>query len=336
MIYLRSPRQLLVALALAGILALFATPAFAGQRVERDSYCVNDDGVSVGVVLAGTEVTVLEQKDGKSLIFSERHGVECWIDDFAFEPLTYIHPVDLEKVMRWRGIVERWLPSFPDTLTEELVLSIIFKETHGNPRAVDGTGNDIRLVGAASVGVMGAIPRPHLPCYEQLTGPNKRSDVACQIYLGMYILDSAIWQAHELRTGNRISFAVSLGTIPEDRVCTATLEGEPVGWLREGEQIEVLKVIQNVAGIQTHARIYSERHGRNCWVSLDGVTFADAPESEDEKITPEDVEMGIWLYGCTLENVLADNCLSWGRDTYSDLVLNTIMPEITDALKGQE
>ena len=298
--------------------------------MERDAYCVRDNGVSVGVVLAGTEVEIFGRANGRSLIYSERHETACWIDNSAFDEPDYIHPADLERTLKWRGLVRRWLPYFPDTLTEELVLSVIYKETKGDPHAVDGTGNDIRLVGAASVGVMGAIPRPHLPCYEQLIGLNGKDEYPCQIYLGMWILDRAIKQAHELRAG-RVSLPVSTGIMPEDRVCTS-MSGSAVGWLREGEQIEVAKVQQNGAGIATDAWVYSERHGRSCWISLEGVDLEAAPETEQSEITQEDIELGLALYGCSEENVLADNCLPWGNETYYNLVLDVIMPEIIEAL----
>ena|SRR3990172_3905233 len=153
---------------------LFLLFAALTARVERDVYCYQGE-IPIGVVLAGTEVEVLDQTETQSLIFSERHNAECWIENRAFDKPSYIHPDHLKDVMRWETLVRRWLPDFPN-LSVELVLSVVYKETAGDPHAVDQTGNDVRLVGQASVGLMGAIPRPHLVCYETLTGPNGKDE----------------------------------------------------------------------------------------------------------------------------------------------------------------
>ena len=210
------------------------------------------------MVTAGSQVIILEHGD-PFLVYSIKHKNACYLSKNAFVEPGYIHPSDLANTMRWETLVNRWLPLFPDTLTTELVLSVIYKETGGNPHATDQTGNDVRLVGYASVGLMGAIARPNLPCYDTLTAPSGKDAYSCQIYLGMWILDWSIRRAHFLRE-----------------------------------------------------------------------TASEYPISAD--ITLADVSLGLQLYGCTEENVLADNCLAWGGSAYSDKVLHVIMPEILKAL----
>lgn len=301
--------------------------------VERDAFCYRNE-IPVGVVVAGTEVEVLEQRADETLIYSEKHNAECWISNKAFEERGYIHPDDLERTLKWRTLVQRWMPDFPN-LTEELVLSVIYKETRGDPHAVDATGNDIAMVGEASVGLMGAIPRRHLPCYETLTGANGKDEYGCQLYLGMFILNSAIEQAHELRVGTFRLQPAYVGTLTRDSECTA--DGIAVGWLLEGTVVDIVKAVHDASGNLSDAKVYSERHGRFCWLKLKDVELAEPPsvEVQEAEITAEDIEMGLWLYGCSLENVLNDNCLPWGRDAYSDLVLDVILPEIEQALEGR-
>ena len=322
---------------LNAIVTLIAAFAALTSTVAKDVYCFQGE-VPIGVVLAGTEVEVLDEQDGKSLIFSERHGAECWISNTAFETPNFIHPADLENVLRWETLVNRWIAGFPN-LTTELVLSVVYKETGGNPHAVDQTGNDVRLVGQASVGLMGAIPRKHLPCYATLTGSNGQDEYGCQLYLGMFILNSAIQQAHELRVGKILPPSIFEGTIIQDAVCnTHAYDGSAVAWLRSGEKVKAFRTAQDGSAKITHAQIYLERYGVSCWVEIDSVQqgLRPPPPPPDEPITDADIEMGLWLFGCTLENVLADNCLSWGREAYSDLVLRVIMPEITSALVERE
>lgn len=314
---------------------LFAIAALTA-RVERDAYCYLPGNIPVGVVLAGTLVEVLEETETRSLIFSERHNAECWISNAAFEEPGFIHPDHLSDVMRWETLTDRWIDSFPN-LTTELVLSVVYKETAGDPHATDRTGNDLRLVGAASVGLMGAIPRPHLPCYTTLTGPNGRNEYSCQLYLGMFILNSAIQQAHELRVGPTTPASIFEGVMTQDAVCRTHIRGgKDVAWLRTGEKVNAFKTAVNVEKVVSHARIYLERYSVYCWVAIEKLQRGQRPPPPpvvDETITEADVELGLQLYGCTLENVLNDNCLSWGGPTYTDLVLDIILPEIQAALE---
>jgi len=166
--------------------------------VRTDGYCTLPSGELAGVVTAGSYVVVTGASEDYLLVYSHKHG-QCWLSKSVFQEPGYIHPDDLLSTMRWQTLVNRWLVYFP-TLSTELVLSVIYAETAGTPHAVDVTGNDVRLVGEASVGVMGAIPRVNLPCYATLTSENGKDEYGCQIYLGMYILDWAVRRAHEIRT----------------------------------------------------------------------------------------------------------------------------------------
>lgn len=307
--------------------------AILSMTVQSDAYCVRDDGVSVGVVLAGTVVEVIEQGEDKSLIYSPRHEEQCWVNNSAFEERGYIHPDDLEQTLKWQTLVELWLPDFPD-LSLELVLSVVYKETKGDPHAVDATGNDIRMVGAASVGLMGAIPRTHLPCYQALTAPDGKDAYGCQLYLGMYILNSAIQQAHDLRVGGITATPLIAGVTTQDVECT--WDDWTVGWLPAGTRVEGIATVRDATGQTSKVKVFSEKHGRHCWVAIKYLQLDDSPpvvEEAERVITREDIALGLELYGCTLENVLADNCLPWGGETYATLVLDTILPEITEALK---
>jgi hypothetical protein len=232
---------------------------FLAAFVRSDSYCYIDvaNRVTAGVVTTGSWVIVTGIEQEYLQVYSQAHNTQCWLPTAAFQEPPFIHPEDLKNTLKWETLVRRWLPLFPDTLTAELVLSVVYKETAGNPHAVDQTGNDVRLVGYASVGLMGAIARPNLPCYRTLTSENGKDEYGCQLYLGMYILDWAIRRAHEIRT----------------------------------QDIE---------------------HGT--------------------PITLADVELGLQLYNCSEESVLAGTCASWGGETYSNLVLDVIMPEIQGAL----
>lgn len=321
--------------------ALCVTHARAGDLVTtRDSYCIRDkDGVSIGVVLAGTSVTVLDERADDYLIFSERHGQECWVDKDAFAEVGYLHPEDLKNTMRWLPLVERWMPEFEDTLTPELVLAVIAKETKGNPYAVDATGNDVRLVGAASVGVMGFIPRPHLPCYATLTSANGKDEYPCQIYGGMFVLDSAIRQAHQLNLGLADPLSPPVlygGELLQDAECTSKPDGGvSVGWLEKGIHIEGVAVVHNGAGAVSYVQVYSMKHGRSCWIEAKFIEHAEieTPTAEQSPIyTQADIELGLQLYNCSLEGVLNNTCSSWGGAAYSDDIIKNILPDIVEAM----
>ena len=84
----------------------------------------------------------------------------------------------LRNVERWKPLVSRWHSAFPG-LSTELVLAVIAQESQGFPDAISGDT-------AQSVGLMQVTPRPWTATTEQLLEP------ALNVYLGMWILDSAI------------------------------------------------------------------------------------------------------------------------------------------------
>ena len=86
----------------------------------------------------------------------------------------------LWNVRRWEPLVERWRPDFPDVPTE-IVLAIIAQESQGFPYL----GPDEH----GSVGLMQVTSRSWTATVEELKQP------ALNIYLGMWILNSALQQS---------------------------------------------------------------------------------------------------------------------------------------------
>jgi len=111
------------------------------------------------------------------------------VNEDAFIEPSPLHPVSIQNTMRWVTLIERWMPDFEDTLDVPLVLSVILKESKGDPHAVDESGL------GDSVGVMQVIPKTWIPCYSTLVSENGKDEYGCQIYAGMWLLDKTIIKA---------------------------------------------------------------------------------------------------------------------------------------------
>lgn len=92
----------------------------------------------------------------------------------------------IRNVVRWEPLIERWREDFPD-LDTAVVMAVIAQESQGFPEVVSGDE-------AQSVGLMQVTPRPWTATADELKSPG------LNIYIGMWILDSAIKQS-DLRTG---------------------------------------------------------------------------------------------------------------------------------------
>ena len=92
------------------------------------------------------------------------------------------------NIVRWKSLVDRWLPLYP-MLSTELVLGVIAQESQGFPDAIDQFGT------SGGVGLMQVIPRHWTGTKEELLNPSYN------LYVGMGMLNSAIEQAGIIRTG---------------------------------------------------------------------------------------------------------------------------------------
>lgn len=160
------------------------------QSVLRDGACYRDSKSYelIGYVVEGNEVTLTGNSSGERIeIYSPRHSQYCWTTETIFKERAPITDYAIERVMRWTVLVQRWMPDFTDTLTEPLVLAVMAKESKGEMNAVDVTGL------GDSVGVMQVIPRQWVP------GSYCIGEPRCNIYAGMWYLDTVIHKAREVR-----------------------------------------------------------------------------------------------------------------------------------------
>src|SRR3989304_5323606 len=115
-----------------------------------------------------------------------------------------------------------------------------------------------------------------------LTGPNGKDEYGCQLYLGMFILNSAIQQAHEERVG-ATSAAGLMGTVITDAECTTFVyDGIAIGWVRKGERVKIMQTARDATGDVSHVKLASERFKRPCWIAVgdidqDNIPLAVAP-----------------------------------------------------------
>src|SRR5690606_22203158 len=137
---------------------------------------------------------------------------------------------------------------------------------------------------------------------DKLTGPSAKDESACAIYLGMYILNSAIQSAHEYRVRGGLFLPAMAGPLRRDPQRTTTPGGSNAeGWLLAGTYVGSGKTIQDGAGVMTHAKVYDERHDRFCWIGTANVELETAPQVEAHytAITEDDVRLGLALYNCS-------------------------------------
>lgn len=309
------------------------------RLLTKDTACFQEQQLvnPIGYIQAGTEVHIFQTQGEVSQVYSPRHEQLCWLKNRGFAAVSYLHPDDLANTMRWQTLVERFLPEFEDALTTELVLAVIAKETRGDPHAVDASGQDIKLLGQASVGVGGTVPRPHLPCYETLVGPNGKDEYPCQVYLTMYVLDAAIELAHQLNTGAPAPLSSFSGTILIDTECRKhAVGGDVIGWMLAGSRFQGSGYVRGNDGQPSAVHIYSDRHEDYCWVDIEAVKLdgelAHATPAPTE-YTHEDIVLGLRLFNCSVESVLNDACITYGDTPYAQDIIENILPVIVENLQ---